>query len=1021
MNKKMVLGLDLGTNSIGWALIEYAADGEKLLKPASLVNAGVRIFPQGVDDKTQESRNLKRREARSARRVHHRRNQRVYDLKSALQEKGLLPSGKDDMEILMRENPYALRTAGLDRKLEPFEFGRAVYHLGHRRGFKSNRKDTAKKAKEGKEIKEAVSLLRDGMKSKECRTLGEYLNKKLAEGFGNPIRGHYSGHGMPERSMCEEEFNALWETQSKHYPGTLTHELRLRIHNIIFFQRHYDIKERWGKNLEKLPDKANARRAPELGKCEYEKDKRRSSRGTWHAQRFRMLQDVNNLEAVDTGTGEVRPLSPEERENLILTLGQKKDMKFDAIRKLLDFTESMEFNLERGGRKTLKGNSAEWNLRVVFKKRYDELSVEERDEIIRQLISAEDEEALRHQAKERRKLEDEAAERLLNSELDSGYLNLSEKALKKMLPYMEKGDNYMAAVEAAGYLRRDQRVGNIVKGLNVNDIPNIANPIVSAALYQVRRVVNSVVSEHGKPSEIRVEIIRELKSSKEKRKEIIKEQRKNEEVREKAEERLREDGRSNPRPHDILKYRLWEECNHECPYTGKKIPKEALFNGTDWEIEHIIPYPRSMDDSYMNKTLCFSGENKAKHNKTPWEAYGHDEKTWEEICKRIKKFPEAKKARFYQKQVDDKFLNSQLSDTAYITREARSFLEKLVGRNKVKTSKGQITAELRRLWGLNTILGRDNAKNREDNRHHAIDAIVVALTSEKILKRVSVESNKYNANRPRDFEPPFDGFRDDVKKAVEKIIVSHKVRRKVSGALHEETNYGILKKKDAKDQPLYAVRKPLAVLTAAEVERIGDAKVKELVLEHLKRNGVDTEKDNEKSDVWKKAMKELLFLPNKNGSPIPIKRVRLHKPSTGMKHLGYRAVEPGRNHHIVIFKYTDGKKKGQWDGEVVTTFDAAQRLKEKKPVIQRDVGEGKEFVMSLSINEMVRIGEGDAARCYKMQKISAPTKQIMFRLHTAATIDNKEECLLIMPEPLRKVGAVKVTVTPTGKVKEAND
>ena len=366
------------------------ADGDKLLKPKSYGRGGWRTFPQSVDDKTQESRKPKRREARSARRVHHRRNQRAYDLKSALREKGLLPSDKDDMEILMRKYPYALRAAGLDNKLEPFEFGRAVYHLGHRRGFKSNRKDTAKKEKEGKDIKKAVSLLREGMKSKNCRTLGEYLNKKLSEGFGNPIRGHYSEHGMPERSMCEEEFNALWESQSKHHRGTLTDELRSKIHNVIFFQRHYDIRERWGKNLEKLPDGANARRAPELGKCEYEKDKRRSSRGTWYAQRFRMLQDVNNFEVVDTGTGEVRGLSPEEREKIILTLGEKKDMKFDAIRKLLDFTESMEFNLE-GGRKTLKAippNGIWW-----FSKRYDELPL--KSAMNNQAnVSAEDEEAL---------------------------------------------------------------------------------------------------------------------------------------------------------------------------------------------------------------------------------------------------------------------------------------------------------------------------------------------------------------------------------------------------------------------------------------------------------------------------------------------------------------------------------------------------------------------------------------------------------------------------------------------------
>ncbi|MBI5344713.1 MAG: hypothetical protein HZB83_05160, partial [Deltaproteobacteria bacterium] len=137
-----------------------------------------------------------------------------------------------------------------------------------------------------------------------------------------------------------------------------------------------------------------------------------------------------------------------------------------------------------------------------------------------------------------------------------------------------------------------------------------------------------------------------------------------------------------------------------------------------------------------------------------------------------------------------------------------------------------------------------------------------------------------------------------------------------------------MKKEDGKGQPLYAIRKQLSVLTKNELNLIADKRVRAIVMEHLKNNGVDPENGSHKDAAWIKAMapSNLLFLPNKNGPPVPIKKVRLHKPSGGMIHLGYRAVEPGSNHHIVIYEYTDGKNKGRWDGVVVSMFEAARRL-----------------------------------------------------------------------------------------------
>ncbi len=1028
-DKTRVLGLDIGPNSIGWAIIEHEQPVKKIdPRPVKLIDANARVFSEGVDRTPQgaeQSKNAARRAARSMRRTHQRRNKRKSELKAVLQEAGLLPADDGILSNLMLKDPYVLRAGGLDEKLDLHSIGRVLYHLSQRRGFKSNRKSENKK-EDGK-IAQGVTALSKEMKEAGSRTLGEFLYKMRITGA--PVRFRQIESSVPNRDMYENEFNLLWAAQSKHHPEALTEGLYNAVYDSIFFQRPFDIRERWGKNLERLPDGANAHRAPELGRCEYEPSERRSPRATWWAQRFRMLQEINNLQVVDTATGEMRDLSVEERAKLVAALGQKKELSFDQIRKLLDLPESCRFNLEGVKRTKLKGNSTEWNLRQAFKKEYDALPAEMRDEAIREIIEEEDENALIGKTMEKWGLDEKGAKRLASSTLDGGYLNLSVKALKKLVPHLEEGWDYMKAVELAGYQRRDQRAIKASGAIGTNDLPNITNPLVSAALFQLRKVVNGLTRVYGPFSRIRVELVRDLKNSRERRQEIMWEQRENERRNEDAAKRLEEDfGVSAPRPDQILKYKLWEECEHQCPYTGRAIPKEALFS-EDIEVEHIIPYSRSGDDSYMNKTLCFTSENRIKENKIPFEFYGHDEIRWNDILMRAKKLPDKKQDRFYLKEVPDDFITRQLNDTAYIAREVRSLLEKAAGKNNVQVAVGQSTAILRRLWGLNTVLGANGEKNRDDHRHHAVDAIVVALTTPGVLKRLSQASA--GKRRVKELPLPWEGFRDEVESKIDGIIVSHKARRKVSGALHEETNYGILKKKDGKGQPLYAIKKSLSALTRNEINLIADERVRAIVMEHLKNNGADPENGSDKDPAWRKAMDpgNPPFLPNRNGPPVPIKSVRLHKMASGMIHLKrhktdarpYRAVEPGSNHHIVIYEYTEGNMKGRWDGEVVPMFEAARRLKDGEPVIKRDIGAGKKFIMSLSIGEMVRIGDGDIARYYKVQKINAANNQIMFREHKAATIDKKEEMLQILPNPLKKKNVAKVTIDPIGRIRPAND
>ena len=311
-----VLGLDIGPNSVGWALFELDENKE----PIKLLDAGARVFQEGVDrtqQGTEKSRSAARREARSARRVHQRRNRRRGKLKDILVNGNVLPKKEEEFSKLLLEDPYELRARGLDEKLALAEFGRVLYHLAQRRGFKSNRK-SEKKKKDG-DMQKGIMSLNDEMERSQSRTLGEHFFKFQREKLGDRVRGHYT-----RRDMYENEFRLLWEKQSAYYPNVLTEKLREKASDAIFFQRPFDIRERWGKNLERLPKGANAHRAPEVGECEYEKDEKRSPRATWYAQRFRLLQDVNNLKPIDTKSGEVLNLTKEQREKVIECLGRSE-------------------------------------------------------------------------------------------------------------------------------------------------------------------------------------------------------------------------------------------------------------------------------------------------------------------------------------------------------------------------------------------------------------------------------------------------------------------------------------------------------------------------------------------------------------------------------------------------------------------------------------------------------------------------------------------------------------------------
>jgi CRISPR-associated endonuclease Csn1 len=273
----------------------------------------------------------------------------------------------------------------------------------------------------------------------------------------------------------------------------------------------------------------------------------------------------------------------------------------------------------------------------------------------------------------------------------------------------------------------------------------------------------------------------------------------------------------------------------------------------------------------MNLTLCEVHENvHVKRNQTPFEAYDSDPERYEEIKQRIKVLPWPKRQKFLQQEIDlDNHISRELNDTRYICRETVAYLKQLGAR--VSGTRGKITAELRHQWGLDGIFSELGVRRDDDHRRHAVDALVVTVTDNDHLRRLAV--SKYAVAGVR-FEPPWNTFRDQAKEKVQAMIVSHRVCRKVSGALNRETNYGPTGLKDAAGQDIYVYRMKLEDLTTPMIEKIVDAVVRDLVKQRLLAEGINPGVADRKvpKEVWKEP---LYMRRTKSDKQVRIKKVRI--------------------------------------------------------------------------------------------------------------------------------------------------
>ncbi|MBT0654725.1 type II CRISPR RNA-guided endonuclease Cas9 [Geomobilimonas luticola] len=1082
--EQLILGLDIGTNSIGWALLKAELVGERFV-PVGIEKTGVRIFEAGVAGSIEQGRTEShakaRREARMLRRGVFRDGQRLRRAFRLLQEAGLLPGdpnrsserdrivkkldadlretwerkliaeGMDAalVKIAVHHNlPYFLRARGLDEKLELYEIGRTFYQLAQRRGFKSARKNIKGKDDADNDpntIEKAAKGLQEEMAKVSARTMGEYFARyNPFESVDRKIRGLYT-----LRAMYEQEFDLLWNSQAQHYPEILTPSFRQNLlYDVygVFWQRS-------------LKDQSHL-----VGDCTLEQGEKRAAWALLDAQRFRYLQKLNDTRIIPPDGGEPYRMAPEQYDILASVLDREAGLTMTRAKELLGLTNRFRFNMGEGGETRFVGNRTAAKFIEILGDRWQQLSSELQHRLVADYLKSKDSPAPMQRSITELGLDEKIAKKLAAIKLEPGYCNFSRKALTKLLPHLQEGFDLHDSIVHACYKRLQPEPLDLLPPLMDNEKiayppllqaygalrKDIRNPVVQRALTELRKVVNAIVRRYGKPAVVRIELARDMKKNDEQRREIWKRNRDQETHRAKAAaELLKECNIADPTRSDIEKVLLWQECGGPtalCPYTGAPMTLTDLF-GTHpkFDIEHIIPFSISLDDSFLNKTLCDADYNRrVKANKMPSQLAGVDE-----MIERLKHWPKSdtrdiKLERFKMEDTTDieGFVNSQLNDTRYASRLAMDYVGMLyggkvdvTGRTRVQVGKGQITHHIRNVWRLNTILNDGGQKSRDDHRHHAVDAVAIALTEPKTIKSLSDIAKRAKERGERWFgreKPlfPWQNFMNDVAASIHGLTVSHRVSHKVNTAFHEQTIYSREKEHDGKKY--VHIRRTLGGnLRKTDLVNIVDEKIRETVLARLRELGYEPEKiDDQKLLKAFTTSENLPYLLSKTGRQIPVKKVRVRKAETVIT-VGNngceRNVSPGSNSHIEIFEVTDNKGKVKWDGWTVNSYEALLRQKNKQPIVNR-IGKDDswKFKMSLAGGDIIELQTAEDKRKLFVIKVISVARvngkeypRIMYTPINSAKPERQDSSLL---DPLRKqLKCRKVRVSPLGEVYYGND
>ena len=1058
------LALDIGAQSIGFAIYALDEKGE----PCRLVRAHSHVFPSNADNTTAAAdRRLKRQQ----RRMLERQKRRMRHIDRHLRRMGLMPDAADTAAVSASKahDPYAMRALGLDGPLEPHQYGRALHHLFKRRGYAARigavtAEDNAKTDDDPGKIDEGIRRLEDAMEASGARTVGEHLhrlrqdrdadhrtpgvrirpvpmmrNVKLSKdekarqkaGATVTVRQRLENgyERYASRAQSEAEFEALWTAQAPYHPH-LTDDDRAILKRIAYWQR--DLK----------PVKA--------GQCRYRTGER-LHRALPLAQAHALETRLANLEIVGP-YGDKRRLYPEEQSALREHLNTRTAASLAGLRKVLGLKSDQELKGVPGkDKKSPEMPGHKTNAVLADEKRWGpgwyEIDEAVQERIVSAILgvkNAHEREALITNLVNSHGLSRLAAEAVAGAPIDRMRARLGRPAMERQLAALQTplGDgtlpNTYQSLVHAGLLDEDEgRDGidelpyygavledHVLPGSNEpTDHPErrygaIPNPTVHIALGQLRRIVNGLIRQHGKPHSIALQIARDLTLNVQQKTTIAEDQKKREKANALYATRIADAG-FLATTSNIERAKLFDELCAKpknnagqssgqivvatCPYSGKTFTfAQAL--GKDVEEDHILPYALTLDNSLANRTLSLASANALKAKRAPAEAvadfaaeYGENG-TLKAMQARAKNLPANKSWRFGAQAVErarkGEFLDRHLNDTQYAGRVAQAYLETLYDRKgansgRVLTTSGRMTAILRRALKLDALfaelsrseemadtpatlfdqmdviagngtqngqtekprpkLGMRYAKNRDDLRHHALDAIVVGIVTRRLITIATKQAQALGHGKVLTYLPePWTGYKNEIREVLEKTEVSWRPDKgsrtkadgtsTTTGALHEETVRGRSKHQDNNAEA--AKTGKIAVRQRVLLSSLYDPLAKKFRMERVAKIT--------NTHVRTALEAHLLAYPGKTSDAAEVSQwiaafseQREKNPFAGMRHctineivdpkvyvpVGEGLAKRGDNDRIILWQLPDGKHRTT----IVSVWDAHRPGHDPRP------------------------------------------------------------------------------------------
>lgn len=998
------IGLDCGITSVGYAVMELNEKEE----PKRIIRLGSRIFAAAENPKDGASLALPRREARSARRRLRRHKHRLERIRNLIIEQNILTNNQLDH---LYDNPvsdiYNLRMQALDFPVNNEEFARILIHLAQRRGFKSNRK-VDKEDKENGKLLTAVSDNQKLMEEKGYRTVGEMM--ALDEKFRFQKRNKSENYmNTVARDMVEDEVKRIFKAQRNFGKDFAKSEIEDDYLNILLSQRSFEEgpggdSQYGGNQIEKM-----------IGKCTFYPEELRAAKATYSFQYFELLQAVNHITIIHDR--QKRPLRPDERNKVIEMAFKSSSINFKQIRKNLALPEEDLF----GGIYYKSENPADDEAKTKFnhmraynemRKKFDNLtknhikavSTDDLDVIGYALTVFKTDDKIVDYLSEKTNLTKEELNAVLTMPSFAKFGHISIKACKQIIPGLEQGLTYDKACEAGGLNFKAHSGGQKEMFLpgNAPELEDIANPVVRRAVSQTIKVINAIIREQDEsPVYLNIELAREMAKSFQDRKEIESSYKDNNARNERIKERIRtEFHKTNPSGQDIVKLKLWEEQDGISPYSQKPIDVSRLFETGYVDVDHIIPYSLCFNDSYRNKVLVFSSENREKGNRVPLEYLtgkkADDYTVW--VQNNIRDYK--KRQQLLKKKPTDDDINGfkerNLNDTKYLNRFLMNFIRdhlqfaetELDKKKRVRSVNGSVTAYMRKRWGINKI--RENG-----DLHHAADAAVIACVTDGMINKISRWS-KYHETEfeivengaveidPRTgeylgrFPLPYPEFRKELdarlwdneehmQEVLSKLVnyqgvnlqtihssfVSRMPTHKVTGPAHMDT---VRSPRHLEEDGIVLVKTNLQDLKLkdGEIENYykpeSDLLLYNAIKEQLEKFGGD----------GKKAFKEEFHKPKADGTPGPVvRKVKTYKKSTMNVALndGKGVADNGSMVRIDVF-FVEGE--GYYFVPIYVADTLKPKLPNKASVAYKSYDEWKEmsdddFIFSLYPNDLIRV------------------------------------------------------------------